>query len=453
MTCTVAILGRPNVGKSTLFNRLAGKRLALVHDTPGVTRDWKVTPVKLGNVKFDLIDTAGLDEDGDQSLTTRMKKSTEAVLKEKADIAIFVIDARVGVTPQDEEIASWIRPFQVPVILVANKCEGRGGEAGYYEAFKLGLGEPVAFSAEHGEGLGELIQNLAALIPESEAGENEEFEDGQVTGPIKLAIVGRPNAGKSTLINRLMGENRVLTGPEAGITRDSIALDWSWGGRDVQLFDTAGLRKKARVQEKLEKMSVGDTLNAIDFAHVVVLICEPEVPISHQDIKIATQVLAEGRALILAFNKVDTIKDITAFRNTVRASVEDQFPHAKGLHVAYLSALKGVGVKNLMPAVFKVYDTWNHRVPTALLNRWLAGVLERHPLPLVKRRTLKIRYVAQIKTRPPTFALYANRPVDIPTSYLRYLENDLRKTFKLPGIPLRLQVKGGENPYHQKQKR
>ncbi len=453
MTCTVAILGRPNVGKSTLFNRLAGKRLALVHDTPGVTRDWKVTPVTLGNVKFDLIDTAGLDEDGDHSLTTRMKRSTEAVLKDKADIAIFVIDARVGVTPQDEEIASWIRPFQVPVILVANKCEGRGGEAGYYEAFKLGLGEPVAFSAEHGEGLGELIQCLAALIPESEAKENEEIEDGKASGPIKLAIVGRPNAGKSTLINRLMGENRVLTGPEAGITRDSIALDWSWGGRDVQLFDTAGLRKKARVREKLEKMSVGDTLNAIDFAHVVVLICEPEVPISHQDIKIATQVLAEGRGLILAFNKVDTIKDITAFKKSVLEAVEDQFPHAKGLHVAYLSALKGIGVKNLMPAVFKVYDTWNQRIPTSLLNRWLEGVLERHPLPLVRRRVLKIRYMSQIKTRPPTFAFYANRPDDIPTSYLRYLENELRKTFKLPGIPLRLQVKGGENPYHNKQKR
>ncbi len=453
MTCTVAILGRPNVGKSTLFNRLAGKRLALVHDTPGVTRDWKVTPVTLGNVKFDLIDTAGLDEDGDQSLTTRMKRSTEAVLKDKADIAIFVIDARVGVTPQDEEIASWIRPFQVPVILVANKCEGRGGEAGYYEAFKLGLGEPVAFSAEHGEGLGELIQCLAALIPESEAKENEEFEDGKASGPIKLAIVGRPNAGKSTLINRLMGENRVLTGPEAGITRDSIALDWSWGGRDVQLFDTAGLRKKSRVREKLEKMSVGDTLNAIDFAHVVVLICEPEVPISHQDIKIATQVLAEGRGLILAFNKVDTIKDITAFKKSVLEAVEDQFPHAKGLHVAYLSALNGIGVKNLMPAVFKVYDTWNQRIPTSLLNRWLEGVLERHPLPLVRRRVLKIRYMSQIKTRPPTFAFYANRPDDIPTSYLRYLENELRKTFKLPGIPLRLQVKGGENPYHNKQKR
>ena len=451
MTRTVAILGRPNVGKSTLFNRLAGRRLALVHDTPGVTRDWKITPVALGNIKFNLVDTAGLDEDGDKSLTTRMKKSTVAVLKEKADIAIFVIDARVGVTPQDEEIASWIRPFRVPVILVANKCEGRGGEAGYYEAFKLGLGEPVAFSAEHGEGLGELIQMLAEHIPETLPEETDEEGDLEA-GPIKLAIVGRPNAGKSTLINRMLGTERLLTGPEAGITRDSIALDWSWGGRDVQLFDTAGLRKKARVQEKLEKMSVGDTLNAIDFAHVVVLMCEPEVPFSHQDIKIASQVLAEGRALIIAFNKVDTLKNIPAFKQKAREYVEDQLPHAKGLHVAYLSALKGAGVKNLMPAVFKAYDIWNQRIPTSLLNRWLEGVLARHPLPLVGRRVLKIRYVSQIKTRPPTFALYANRPDAIPASYLRYLENDLRKVFKLPGIPLRLQAKGGDNPYHTKKK-
>jgi len=447
MPVTVAILGRPNVGKSTLFNRLAGKRLALVHDTPGVTRDWKVAPAALGSLKFDLIDTAGLDEDGDASLTTRMKKSTEAVLREKADIALFVIDARVGVTPQDEEIASWIRPYKVPVIVVANKCEGKAGEPGYYEAYKLGLGDPVAFSAEHGEGLGELIQRLAELLPEKEA-QKPALKPEE--GTLKLAIVGRPNAGKSTLINRLLGSERVLTGPEAGITRDSIALDWSWGGKPVCLYDTAGLRKKAKVRKTLERMSVGDTLHAIDFAHVVILMCEPEIPVSQQDIRIASQVLDEGRALILAFNKMDQVKDKAAFRKMVKETVERQFPHAKGIHVAFLSALEGEGVKALMPAVFKAYEVWNSRIPTSLLNRWLEGVLARHPLPLAAGRALKIRYVSQIKTRPPTFALYANRPDDIPASYLRYLENELRKSFKLPGIPLRLQVRGSKNPYHSK---
>jgi len=447
MPGTVAILGRPNVGKSTLFNRLAGRRLALVHDTPGVTRDWKVAPASFGNLKFDLIDTAGLDEDGDTSLTTRMKKSTEAVLATKADVAVFVIDARLGVTPQDEEIASWIRPFKVPVIVVANKCEGKAGEGGYFEAYKLGLGDPVAFSAEHGEGVGELLQRLAAVLPDEEE-DQKPAEDEE--GPMKLAIVGRPNAGKSTLINRLLGEERVLTGPEPGITRDSIELNWSWGGKPVQLYDTAGLRKKARIKKKLEYLSVMDSLRAIDFAHVVVLMCEPEVPISHQDIKIGTQVLGEGRALIIAFNKIDKVEDVPAFKRKVKETIERQFPHAKGIHVAYLSALEGGGVKALMPEVFKVYDLWNSRIPTSLLNRWLAGVLERHPLPLVSKRIMKIRYMSQIKTRPPTFALYANRPNDMPTSYLRYLENELRTTFKLPGIPLRLVCKGGDNPYKNK---
>jgi len=379
MPATVAILGRPNVGKSTLFNRLAGKRLALVHDTPGVTRDWKVAPAALGSLKFDLIDTAGLDEDGDASLTTRMKKSTEAVLREKADIALFVIDARVGVTPQDEEIASWIRPYKVPVIVVANKCEGKAGEPGYYEAYKLGLGDPVAFSAEHGEGLGELIQRLAELLPQEEKTKTPaEPQDG----PLKLAIVGRPNAGKSTLINRLMGSERVLTGPEAGITRDSIELNWSWGGKPVSLYDTAGLRRKARVKQTLERMSVGDTLRAIDFAHVVVLMCEPETPISHQDIKIASDVLEEGRALILAFNKMDQVKDKAAFRNLVKQTVEKQFPHARGVHVAYLSALKGEGVKALMPEVFKAYEIWNTRIPgDSKRSRYPSFAARRTPIP------------------------------------------------------------------------
>ncbi len=446
MPKTVAILGRPNVGKSTLFNRLAGKRLALVHDTPGVTRDWKVTPIKIGPLQFDLVDTAGLDEDGDRSLTTRMKKATQAVLAEKADLALFVIDARAGVTPADEEIAGWIRPFKKPVIIIANKCEGKGGEGGFYEAFKLGFGDPIAFSAEHGEGQGELLTRLAELIPSEE----KEIEEEKSQGPLRLAIVGRPNAGKSTLINRLLGSERLLTGPEAGITRDSIALDWEWRGTAVKLFDTAGLRKRARVQEKLEKLSVADTLNAVDFAETVVLLLDPELPVSHQDIRIAGKILDEGRSLILAFNKADTIKDLPAFKKKAAQYIDDQFPHAKGVATLYLSALSGQGVNALMPAVMKANAIWNTRIPTAKLNRWLEGVLAQHPLPLAGGRPLKIRYMTQIKTRPPTFVLAANRPKDIPASYVRYLENELRRIFKLPGIPLRLQLKGGTNPYREK---
>jgi len=447
MPKTVTILGRPNVGKSTLFNRLAGKRLALVHDTPGVTRDWKITPVKLGPLKFNLVDTAGLDEDTDKSLTTRMKKATQSVLAEQADIALFVIDAREGVTPIDEEIASWIRPYKKPVIVIANKCEGKIGEAGYFEAFKLGFEDPVAFSAEHGEGLGELVTKLAELIP---VDDEEEAEEKGPEAPLRLAIVGRPNAGKSTLINRLLGKERLLTGPEAGITRDSIGLDWEWRGRKVKLFDTAGLRKKARMQEALEKLSVSDTIRAVDFAECVVLMLEPELPISHQDIRIATRVLDEGRSLIIAFNKVDTITDMQAFRKKANQYIEEQFPHARGVTTLFLSALAGEGVERLMPAVVKADEVWNRRISTALLNRWLEGVLAQHPLPLVKGRALKIRYVSQIKTRPPTFVLSANRPKDVPDSYVRYLENELRKTFKLPGIPLRFHLRGGKNPYHSK---
>lgn len=450
MPKTVAILGRPNVGKSTLFNRLAGKRLALVHDTPGVTRDWKVTPVTIGNLSFDLVDTAGLDEDGEKSLTTRMKRSTQSLLEEKADIGLFVIDARVGLTPIDEEIASWVRPFKKPIIVVANKAEGRAGESGYYEAFKLGFGDPIAFSAEHGEGYGELVTRLAELIPPEE---DEDMAEPGVGGPLKLAIVGRPNAGKSTLINNLLGDNRLLTGPEAGITRDAIAVDWMWKDTPVKLFDTAGVRKRARVQESLEKMSVGDTLNAINFAESVVLMLEPELPVSHQDIRIASKVLDEGRALLIAFNKVDTIENLPAFKKSAIAYIEEQLPHAKGITVLFISALAGDGLNNLMPEVLKTHRNWNTRVPTAKLNRWLEGVLAAHPPPLVKRRAIKIKYAAQIKSRPPTFALYVNRPTEIPDTYLRYMEKELRRVFKLPGIPIRLYVRGGKNPYYEKKKR
>ncbi len=449
MPKTVAILGRPNVGKSTLFNRLAGRRLALVHDTPGVTRDWKITPVKIGSLSFDLVDTAGLDEDGDKSLTTRMKRSTQSVLEEKADIGLFVIDARVGLTPIDEEIASWVRPFKKPIIVVANKAEGKAGEAGYYEAFRLGFGDPIAFSAEHGEGYGELITRLAELIPPEE---DQDMAEPEVGGPLKLAIIGRPNAGKSTLINNLLGDDRLLTGPEAGITRDAIAVDWIWKGTAVKLFDTAGVRKRARVKGSLEKLSVGDTLNAINFAESVVLMLEPELPVAHQDIRLASKVLDEGRSLLIAFNKVDQIENLAAFKKNAIAYIEEQLPHAKGITVLFISALEGTGLDKLMPAVLKAHRIWNTRVPTAKLNRWLEGVLTQHPLPLVKRRVLKIKYAAQIKSRPPTFALYANRPKEIPDTYVRYMENELRRVFQLPGIPIRLYLRGGKNPYIEKKK-
>lgn len=450
MPKTVAILGRPNVGKSTLFNRLAGKKLALVHDTPGVTRDWKIAPVKLGSLSFDLIDTAGLEEGGDKSLTRRMKESTEQVLRKKADLALLVIDARDGITPVDKQIASWIRPAKIPVIVVANKCEGAGGDAGYYEAFSLGFDEPVAISAEHGEGVGELITRLAEELKGKGKAPEELSTD---SGPLHLAIVGRPNAGKSTLINRLVGEERMLTGPEAGITRDSIALDWEWAGRKVQLFDTAGLRRRAKVRKRLEQLSVDDTLKAIDFAEVVVLILEPEEGLSHQDLKIATQVLEEGRGLVLAVNKIDQLTDIKTYCASFKETVREKIPHAKGVLVIFISALKGIGIDSLMPAVFKVHKTWNRRIPTAQLNEWLRDILSAHPLPMVAGRHVKIRYISQIKTRPPTFALFANRPKAVPESYLRYLENNLRKSFNIAGVPIRFLVRGSKNPYAVKKSR
>lgn len=470
MSFTIAIVGRPNVGKSTLFNRLVGKRLALVDDTPGVTRDRREGAGRLADLRFTIIDTAGLEEGAVGSLPARMRAQTEAALA-TADVAILLIDARAGVTPLDRHFADWLRKGQTPVVLAANKCEGAAGEDGLYEAFGLGLGDPVGLSAEHGEGLGELYTVLTETLrqsgidphddadetaaPAAVAGEpvegdlafefvDEERDDDK---PVRLAVVGRPNAGKSTLINHLVGEERLITGPEAGLTRDAIAVDWSWQGQPVRLFDTAGLRRKSRVADKLEKLSVADTLRAVQFAEVVVVIVDAQLGLEKQDLTIARRVVDEGRALVIALNKWDVVDDRLAAQRAVADALERALPQGRGVAVVTLSALTGQGAQKLMPAVLEAYQVWNARVPTAVLNRWLADVAEHHPPPAVSGRRIKLRYGAQIKTRPPTFRLFCNRPEDLPGSYLRYLENELRRAFDLPGTPIRLQLKKGENPY------
>ncbi len=488
MEFTLVIVGRPNVGKSTLFNRLAGQRLALVDDTPGVTRDRREAQARLGDLPFRIVDTAGLEEGGPSSLFGRMRAQTDEAIK-IADAAIMMIDARAGVTPLDEYFADWLRRKSIPAILVANKCEGSAGEAGLIESFSLGLGEPLPISAEHGEGLAELYEALRPLIdnwqaakasgstvqdgdddskPDTDVSTGEtvtpglkqgnldfSFEDSFMPGekPMRLAIVGRPNVGKSTLINRLVGEDRLITGPEAGLTRDSIAVDWDWKGHAIRLFDTAGLRKKARVQERLEQLSVGDTLRAIRFAEVVVLLLDARDGLERQDMRIASQVIDEGRGLVAVLNKWDLIEDRLGVERHVRETLNRALPHARGLELVPMSALEGGGISKLMPAVWKTYELWNSRVRTAPLNEWLRFTMEQHPPPISGGRRLKIRYMAQVKTRPPTFALFVNRPKDLPGSYLRYLENELRRTFKLPATPLRFLLRQGENPYQGRRKR
>jgi GTP-binding protein len=445
MGFTVAILGRPNVGKSTLFNRLVGRRAALVDDAPGVTRDRREGAGSIADLEFRVIDTAGLEEAAPTTLAGRMRMQTESALA-LADVALLVIDAREGITEPDRHFGGWLRRSGKPVVLIANKAEGRAELGAVGEAHALGLGEPVPLSAAHGEGFAELYDRLRALAPSVE--EQEETEPGErPERPLQLAIVGRPNVGKSTLVNRLVGEDRLLTGPEPGITRDSIALEWQWRGRAIRLVDTAGLRRRARVEDKLERLSVADTLRTIRFAGTVVLVLDALQPFERQDLTIANLVAEEGRALVLAANKWDAVGDKNAALRRLRDRVTASLPQLQGVALVPISGLSGSGLERLMTAVIAADAVWNKRLSTPALNRWLAAVEERHPPPLVGARRLRLRYITQANTRPPTFALFASRPGELPDSYRRYLVNALRQDFDLPGTPIRLMLRKGQNPY------
>lgn len=452
MTRKLAIVGRPNVGKSTLFNRLAGKTLALVHDAPGVTRDRKEAWARLGDLHLSLIDTAGFEDVADGSLEARMRGQTELAIRD-AEVALFLIDARAGITPHDEIFAELLRKSGKPVVVAANKAEGKAGESGMLDAYALGLGEPVAISAAHGEGMEDLYDALKDAFeeagePEPEAGESDGEDDE--TRPIRLAVVGRPNAGKSTLINKILDEERLLTGPEAGITRDSITLEWEWEGRPVLLFDTAGMRKKARIDDSLEKMSVSDAVHAIRFAEVVVLLMDAMAPLEKQDLQIADLVIREGRALVFAISKWDLVDDKPAWKKAVQERVDTLLPQVRGAPIVYLSGKTGAGLKTLMPAVAKLRADWGVKVKTRDLNDWLREMTERHPPPAVQGRRVKPKYISQTKARPPTFVLMASRAEKLPESYRRYLVNGLREAFDLWGTPIRLIVRSGKNPYADK---
>jgi GTP-binding protein len=449
MTATVAIVGRPNVGKSTLFNRLTQRRLALVDDTPGVTRDWREGEAQLGDLRFRVLDTAGLEEAERESLAARMSGQTERALG-RADAVLFLIDARAGVTSVDRHFAERLRRRGLQTLLIANKAESRAGEAGVLDAYALGLGEPIAISAEHGEGMAELYEALRPLIegaPAERPAPHEEVAEADAQKPLQLAVVGRPNVGKSTLVNRLIGEERLLTGPEAGITRDAIAVEWSWRGKRVRLIDTAGLRRKAKVEAKLEKLSVADTLRAIRFAEVVVLVLDGEQMLERQDLAIARLVEEEGRALVLAVNKWDAVADKPKALERLRYRVEVSLPQLQGVATVTLSAKTGRSMEKLIPAVFAAHASWNRRIATPALNRWLEAAQARHPPPLVSGRRLKLRYMTQANIRPPTFALFASKPGDLPESYRGYLVKLLREDFDLPGVPIRMMLRKGKNPY------
>lgn len=452
MTPCIVIAGRPNVGKSTLFNRLAGKRLALVDDMPGLTRDRKEAEAAIGTQTVRLIDTAGLEEAERGSIASRMRHQSETAIA-GADIVLFMIDARAGITPADEVFAEQVRTSGKPVIVVANKCEGRAGEAGYYEAFRLGLGEAVAISAEHAEGIGELYARIAALLDQGQGeGQADDGPEDDSQRPLRLAIVGRPNAGKSTLVNTLLGEDRMITGPEPGLTRDSVATDFDWRGRTVKLFDTAGLRRKSRVAERVEKLAVGDALNAIRFAEVVVLLNDVEQAFDKQDLQIADLVEREGRALVIGVNKWDLVADRDKRLRELRDMVARALPQVKGVPVVPVSALSGRGAEKLMQAVFDVYETWNRRLPTAALNRWFAEALERHAPPAASGRRIKLRYITQSNARPPTFIIFCSKPEDLPAAYTRYLVNGLRESFDLWSVPIRVHLRKPKNPYDNKGK-
>ena len=463
MTFSLAIVGRPNVGKSTLFNRLVGKKLALVDDQPGVTRDLREGEGKLGDIRFTVIDTAGLEEATDDSLQGRMRRLTERAV-DMSDLCLFMIDARAGVTPLDEMFADILRKRAKHVILAANKSEGSAGEAGYLEAFSLGLGEPLRLSAEHGEGMPELYSALmpvadqyaeraAAEAPEIDAEVGEDDEDAvpvpTVAKPLQIAVVGRPNAGKSTLINKILGEDRLLTGPEAGITRDSISVRTDWDGTPVRIFDTAGMRKRAKVQEKLEKLSVSDGLRAVKFAEVVVVLLDSAIPFEQQDLRIADLAEREGRAVVVAVNKWDIEPEKNDKARELREAFERLLPQLRGAPLVMISARTGKNLDKLHAAVLKAYDVWNRRVPTAQLNRWLGAMVEAHPPPAPQGKRIKLRYMTQAKTRPPGFVVMCSHPDKLPDSYRRYLVNGLREDFDMPGTPIRLTFRSqaDKNPY------
>ena len=453
MSLTVAIIGRPNVGKSTLFNRLVGKRIALVDDQPGVTRDLREGAARLGDLSFTIIDTAGLEDASDESLPGRMRRLTERAIAE-SDLSLFIVDARAGLTATDRMLADLLRKGGRETIVIANKAEGRAGEAGMLEAWELGLGEPVPISAEHGEGMGDLY---AALLPHAERAAEEaaatpppagtEDDPEALNRPLQIAIIGRPNAGKSTLVNAILGDDRMLTGPEAGITRDAVSVDIDWGGRAFRIFDTAGLRKKARVQEKLEKLSTGDAIRAIRFAEVVVVLMDTDQAFETQDLRIADLAEREGRAVVLAAAKWDLVPDKNERLAELREKAERLLPQLKGVPLVTCSGLTGRGTDRLREAIVKVHGLWNQRVATAKLNRWLLDTVDRNPPPAVSGRRIRLRYMTQVKARPPSFAVWCSRPDALPDSYSRYLVNKLREDFGLPGVPIRMLLRKGENPY------
>ncbi|MSU88974.1 ribosome biogenesis GTPase Der [Rhodobacteraceae bacterium 2CG4] len=470
MGFTVAIVGRPNVGKSTLFNRLVGKRLALVDDQPGVTRDLREGAARLADLRFTVIDTAGLEDATDDSLQGRMRRLTERAVG-LADVCLFLVDARAGITALDQALADLLRRAGAEVILVANKAEGQAGSGGTWDAFGLGLGEPVAVSAEHGEGMQELYTRLAPLVDAAEEAAqavqveaetdvtlDEDAQDEARPGPrpgkpVQIAVVGRPNAGKSTLINRILGEDRLLTGPEAGITRDSISVEIDWGGQPMRVFDTAGMRKKARVQEKLEKLSVADGLRAVKFAEVVVLVVDVTSPFDQQDLRIADLAEREGRAVVVAVNKWDLETDKSNRARELREAFGRLLPQLSGAPLVLVSGLTGQGMDKLREAILSAYGVWNARIPTARLNTWLAGEVAAHPPPAPGGRRIKLRYMTQAKTRPPGFVVFASIPEAVPEAYRRFLVNGLRRDFDLPGTPIRLHLRGGANPYEGKKPR
>ena len=455
MTPKIAIVGRPNVGKSTLFNRLTGTRAALVSDLPGLTRDRKEGEADLGGHEIGIIDTAGLEEAAEGSIPDRMRRQTEAAIA-AADLVLFVIDARDGVTATDETFARVVRASGRPVVLVANKCEGRAADEGFYEAFRLGLGEPVAISAEHGLGLIDLERDALAALglePKPHARGTKDGESEEKERPLRVAIVGRPNAGKSTLVNALVGEDRMITGPEPGLTRDTVSSDITWSGRTIRLFDTAGLRRKAKVTELAEKLSTSDTVRAIRFAEVVVLLVDAERGIEHQDLTIADLATEEGRAFVIAVNKWDLVEEKQQILKSLTSKIADGLAQVPGVAVVPISAASEKGLDKLLEAVVRAAEIWNRRVPTHELNRWLGEALARHAPPAPSGRRLKIRYVTQPSTRPPTFVAFCSRPEAVPKTYLKYLTNSLRTAFGLPGVPIRFNLRKGDNPFAPKGRR